>query len=179
MDALHAIKYFNQLVSATTFSLLPTQATSINSRARRNFWPGQRSSHLLDNRCNWGDRKSRETRMADQRPREVSGSGLAAVKDLAVVYSRRCRLLLKKTSIWGAPSASWNHLAGPNAVGQLDGFRLDDAYLGLDGNVSEVLRVAGVSNLYETETGIRAGLVQEEKRVKSIVEWYRMCHSMK
>lgn len=35
----------------------------------------------------WGDRKSRETRMADRWPRKVSRSGLAAVKDLPVIYS--------------------------------------------------------------------------------------------
>lgn len=45
------------------------------------------SGHIHDASGIWGDRKSRETRMADRWPRKVSRSGLAAVKDLPVIYS--------------------------------------------------------------------------------------------
>lgn len=73
-------------------------------------WP--RDIHGGDASGIWGDRKSCETRMADHRPREVSGSGLMAVKDLAVVYS----FVAYPRSIclwrWRPPSLSpWSRLA--------------------------------------------------------------------
>lgn len=61
--------------------------TEQHSRWKQLILARDLGGHIHDASGIWGDRKSRETRMADRWPRKVSRSGLAAVKDLPVIYS--------------------------------------------------------------------------------------------
>lgn len=64
------------------------RATQQHSRWKQLIFARDLRGHTIHDASGiWGDRKSRETRMADRWPRKVSRSGLAAVKDLPVIYS--------------------------------------------------------------------------------------------